>query len=95
MVYSPMLSLRCCLQNYTPENVLGLTPDHLIALIKFIVEESTLLLPEGEAGDKKVSTEKQNSIANRVDLLMACIAENHSHLHNVVTYIRNIPNTSK
>lgn len=82
-------------KNYTPENVLGLTPDHLIALIKFIVEESTLLFPDDETGDKKVPTERQNSIANRVDLLMACIAENHSHLHKVVTYIRNIPITSK
>lgn len=72
-----------------------MTPDHLIALIKFIVEESTLLFPDDETGDKKVPTERQNSIANRVDLLMACIAENHSHLHKVVTYIRNIPITSK
>lgn len=72
-----------------------MTPDHLIALIKFIVEESTLLFPDDETGDKKAPTERQNSIANRVDLLMACIAENHSHLHKVVTYIRNIPNTSK
>ncbi|XP_022317209.2 integrator complex subunit 1-like [Crassostrea virginica] len=81
-------------KNYTPENVLGLTPDHLIALIKYTVEEAILLCPESEAGDKRVAMERQNCIANRVDLLMSCLAENHSHLQAVVSFIRSIPPSS-
>ncbi|XP_056018068.1 integrator complex subunit 1-like isoform X2 [Ostrea edulis] len=81
-------------KNHTAENVLGLTSDQLIALIKYIVEESIQLYPDKEADDNKVSTERQSSIANRIDLLMLCIGENHRNLQRVVTFIRDIPPTS-
>ena len=70
-----------------------MTPDHLIALIKYMVEEASLC-PESEAGDKRVAMERQNCIAKRVDLLMSCLAENHSHLQAVVSFIRSIPPSS-
>ncbi|XP_061168184.1 integrator complex subunit 1-like [Saccostrea echinata] len=81
-------------KNHTPENVLGLNPYHLIALINYIVEESILLFPDSKGEDKKVFTSRQTSIASRIELLMLCIADNHSNLQRVVTHIRDIPSTS-
>jgi hypothetical protein len=72
-----------------------LTSDQLIALIKYIVEESIQLYPDGKEDDNQVSTDRQSSIANRIDLLMLCISEKQGNLQRVVTFIRDIPSTSR
>ncbi|KAK3090472.1 hypothetical protein FSP39_012133, partial [Pinctada imbricata] len=74
-------------KNYKAEDVLGLTSSQVIAVADYIVQEASI--------NKDLPEPSDQSIADRIHLLMLCICNNHTNLQSLVNHIQQIQNQNK
>lgn len=84
MFFFYLVSLLFILQNHRPEDVLALTPENVVSVVEFIVEEVKMVTSDDKTVDGTIVEE---SIRHRCALLMSCIGENELAMKHVIKHI--------
>ena len=84
MWFFKILFVLCILQNHRPEDVLALSPENVVSVVEFIVQEVKMVTSDDKTVD---GTMVEESIRHRCGLLMSCIGENELAMKHVIKHI--------
>lgn len=71
-------------KNHRPEDVLALSPENVVSVVEFIVQEVKMVTSDDKTVD---GTMVEESIRHRCGLLMSCIGENELAMKHVIKHI--------